>query len=464
MPLVQKSTLGKYFAKRVKIKENLLFRKSTIIYFLALTTFVAQYSTFYGEDIVNARDNYLTGSRIDFWGGMSTLIYAHIPSIGVRWQIWLAIFQISITTFGLNKLISLQQTSKRSTLIIGILVSYSSLIFSSQMTRDGLMFSLLVAGLAMFKECFHEKYPPTKLILPVFLIVSGMTFRPWLSLAMVPIVILVSKHSPQSISRFTVAVVIMTISVVPVVAEIAITKSLRLAKSYPEQQVMIMDVAASYCYSNNSSTGTRAKRALKLFSSDSSYPKTACQLYRPDTWLSLTKDENPSSKGLKSDFWLIKAGDQNKYEQVKSLWIKMILKDPVTYLQNKIIFAGKVLIGSDSRNFLFINEQRLVLKFLAIYKIPYDLAITFHLYSLFAGIIFILIGPLLLLKRRESINLEIDGETLLIFLSLFIWLALSSIAYIGSNGRYTYSITLLALVLLFSLRNEDTSANRIDHG
>ena len=71
------------------------------IYFLAATTFIIQLSTFQGEDIVNARLNYLTGAKTDFWGGASTLVYAHIPSLGIKWQIWLAAAQICCTAAGL---------------------------------------------------------------------------------------------------------------------------------------------------------------------------------------------------------------------------------------------------------------------------------------------------------------------------------------------------------------------------
>lgn len=448
----------------LEIKHRLGFiSKLNAIYVLGLLTFLLQIHTFFGEDIVNARNNYLTGGKTDFWGGMSTLVYAHIPSIGVRWQIWLALFQISITTMGLTKLISLRNSSK-SVLVIKVLVVYSSLMFSSQMTRDGLMFSLLVLGTALLKEAFQEIQSPYKFILPVFLILSGISFRPWLSISMVPVVMLVAKLSKIIISRIAGLVGILAISVVPLVAEVAITKSLNLVKSYPEQQVMIMDVAASYCYTNNTSTGARAKEALQLFSSDSAYPKTACQLYRPDTWLSLTKAGNTSSEGIRSSFWLIEVGDFERYEKAKSLWLKMILSDPVTYLQNKMIFAGKLLIGSDSRNLTFLNEQNTKLKLLALYKLPYDLAITFHLYSLLAAGIFLLIGPVSRFRKSKSRNLVVSRETLLLLSSLVIWLGLSSIAYIGSNGRYTYTITLLALLLAFSNRVEHKSTSEVANG
>ena len=57
------------------------------IYVLATATFFLQLPFLFGEDITNARNNYLTGAKTDFWGGTSTLIYSHVPNIGFIWQI-----------------------------------------------------------------------------------------------------------------------------------------------------------------------------------------------------------------------------------------------------------------------------------------------------------------------------------------------------------------------------------------
>jgi hypothetical protein len=178
----------------------------------------------------------------------------------------------------------------------------------------------------------------------------------------------------------------------------------------------------------------------------------------------LTEARNTSSEGVASDFWLIEAGDSNKYEKARSIWLEMILSDPVTYLQNKVIFGGKLLIGSDSRSISFLNEKDLNRKLLALYKLPYDLAITLHLFSLLTAVVILLLGPICLYRKGKSGLLVIDSERLLLFLSLLIWLGLSSLAYIGSNGRYTYTITIITLILLNSSQNENKSTNGVFHG
>ena len=150
---------------------------------------------------------------------------------------------------------------------------------------------------------------------------------------------------------------VISITLAPLAFEYLAAKSLRLEKSFPQQQVMLMDVAATYCYTTNTQTGERAARVIQNFSDDPNYKSFVCQLYRPDTWLSLTKSINTSSSGFEADFKLIQPGNVKQYEELESRWLEIIIKDPVTYIQNKVLFASKLLIGSDSRNISILNAE-----------------------------------------------------------------------------------------------------------
>jgi len=436
-----------------KVLNQFLEPQRLLICLLATITFLTQYSSFYGEDIVNARNDYLYGARTDFWGGISTLIYAHVPSVGVRWQIWVAVFQISMTGIGLQKLLALK-TSTFGQKIIGALGIYTALLFCSQMTRDGLMFSFLIFGLALFKKSVSENLDRRTLILSFLTITLGMCFRPWLSIALAPIILLILRHSPVKLSKLCSVFLIIAISIAPALTDFAIGRSLSLVKSYPEQQVMLMDSAASYCYTNNIATGLRAEKSLELFVTDSSYPTKVCQLYRPDTWVSLTKADNVSARGILTDFSLIQVGDSVKYEELKALWVKMIISDPVTYFQNKILFAGKVLIGSDSRNITFLNVSSKLERALSFYRILFDIAILLHLYSLLAIIILLIAIPSRRYFKREKSGIDFDDISSSLLSAMTIWLICSSIAYIGSNGRYTYTITIISMILFITYRQE----------
>ncbi len=418
---------------------------SVPIMFFSLITFASELPNFYGEDIVNARENFKSGEKLDFWGGISTLFYSSIPDFGLRWQIWLGFTQLILSTSGLILIFGIKRIGGIKQFIV-YAVCYFALIFSSQMTRDGLMFSLLVFGFGLLALSVEkdQKF----ILIPILVIVLAMSFRPWLSLAIIPLVWLVCINSTTRFSRKSITFLACSLALLPAAFEITATKALSLKESYPEQQVMLMDLASTYCYSNNFSSGLRAKSGLEIFTDEENYPSVACQLFRPDTWVSLTKGGgNLSSKDIQTKFWLISPGEKQKAQKLRSTWLNLIISDPVSYLQNKTLFAGKLIIGSDSRNLTVLSKEDTREKLIAIYRIPYDLAISLHLFSVISIFLFFLVFPVRNFARKDTVALELDKTLVAVFFSCFLWVGLSAIAYIGSNGRYMYSLTILAIIL-----------------
>ncbi len=427
------------------------------IYVISFFTFLFQIPTFSGEDVVNARNNYLSGSKLDFWGGTSSLVYGNFPSFGIRWQVVLALVQISLTTLGLVIMLG---ASSRITQNKGLnfIAVYSALMFSSQMTRDGLMFSLLVLGLALMIESAGENISLKLFCCSLVLIIFSLSFRPWVSAAVLPIIFMILGKT--RIKKFKLLSVVLAILIMgfPIANEVTITKSISLQKSYPEQMVMLMDVASSYCYSNNNETALKAKIALDLFSEGKAISDNACNLYRPDTWISLSNPRTVSAAAVETDFSLIQPNDFKKFEKLRSTWVEIIISDPVTYLQNRIHFAGKLIVGSDTRGLGFFAAESTTEKISALFRVFYEVGITFHLYSVAAICIFLLYFPIMRYRRTLNSGVILDELTFTLLFSMLIWIILSSIAYVGSNGRYTYSITILCLILLARRHNSNTSS------
>jgi hypothetical protein len=425
---------------------------------MAVATFLTQLPSFYGEDIVNARENYRYGAKTDFWGGISTLVYSQVPDFIFRWQIWLAIFQITICALGLIKLFCSNKVQS-GIKFPNILVGYSALILSAQMTRDGLMFSLLIVGYAVFSESL-DRSNKKKILFSIFLIAVAFSFRPWLSLSIIPIVALKIRISRVFFSRFILFIIATFLAFAPLCIEMGVGHLLSLQRSYPQQQVILMDSAASYCYTNDRLTGSKSREILRTFSSDPAFPTFACQLYRPDTWESLAQSANSSSEGFNSEFSLIHPGRDSEYENVKSKWISLIFSDPISYAQNKILFFSKILVGSDSRDFSFLSVKPLGSKFFSLYKLPYEIAILGHLYSLMSCIFIIVLFQQKKARWRDSFithGIKLDAVSTVLIISLILWGFLSSVAYIGSNGRYTYSISILVLVIALYFNSDARS-------
>lgn len=423
--------------------------KSALVSLAGLFIFLIQIPGYYGEDIVNARNNLLTGSRTDFWGGVSTLIYGNIPDLVVRWQIWLALFQVSITTLSLIVLFNGHKSGRIRKFIEWGLI-YISLVFASQMTRDGLMFSIILSSFALLKISHKSKYPRTLLLSGLASLVFGMSFRPWLSLAAIPIAFAVASFSGWNLKRFHSIWISIGLVVTPLFIEQSAATALELNQSYPQQQVMIMDAAATYCFTNNYQTSLKAREVLQLFTSDLSFPDRACQFFRTDTWLSLTNSGTASSQNLKSDFWLIPAGNERQYIKLQKDWLQLVVKDPVSYLQNKSVFFTKLAIASDSRSFSISRAETTQEKISGVVKAPYELLIGLHFFSVAVTAILIFCIPAWKLFKGYTNALILEKFTLSVISSILLWTLLSSIAYIGSNGRYTYTITIIALVLLAS--------------
>lgn len=423
--------------------------KSALVSFAGLLIFLIQIPSYFGEDIVNARNNLLIGSKTDFWGGVSTLIYGNIPDLLVRWQIWLALFQVLITTLSLIALFNDRKFGRFGIFIEWGLI-YISLLFASQMTRDGLMFSIALSSFALLKISHNSKYPRTFLFSGLASLVLGMSFRPWLSLAAIPIAFAVASFSGWNLKRFHSIWISIGLFLTPLLIEQSAASALELNESYPQQQVMIMDAAATYCFTNNYQTSLKAREILQLFTSDLSFPDRACQFFRTDTWLSLTNSGTASSQNLKSDFWLIPAGNETQYTKLQNDWLQLVIKDPISYLQNKSVFFTKLAIASDSRSLSISRAETTQEKISGVARAPYELLIGLHFFSVAVTVILLFCIPAWKLFKRKTNALILEKFKLSVLSSILLWTFLSSIAYIGSNGRYTYTITIIGLVLIAS--------------
>ncbi len=416
---------------------------------LGILTFLARFPAQGGEDIGNARKNKLSESPTDFWGGVSSLVYGHFPSIAVvNWETALIAFQVTIASICLSSLMrtAIPQASKK--LLWLTLLAYLALMFSSQGTRDGLQFTFLLAGFTIGMNSSLLSKLLVKKAFSLTLLLIGISLRPWLGLALVPPILFMVGLWPTNLSRKNSIKKILGIATLVIIApiglELGATKVQNLKPSYPQQQVMIMDSAATYCWGINPSSAERALKALRLFTSNEDLGSKICQFYRADTWLSLTKSSQPSNTNLSTDFWLIKAGDAKKYQELQTLWIQNIVNDPITYIQNKTFFFMKLVVASEMRNLRLFNSNNWHVFLQNLYISIYDLILAAHLLSLLS----LWLGLFLYsqIRKRQILPIEPGVSPLVVF--SFLWAMISTVAYIGSNGRYTYSATLLVLILI----------------
>ena len=417
-------------------------------------------ASFAGSDIEGARNNFSNSYRIDFQGAVQTLTYGLVPNVVFLWSSWLLLLQILCTTIGLSfirRSLDLKESLKAK-VVFGCLV-YITFALSSQGTRDGTMLSLVILGIGLYLESLRKKSPQI-LVVSIFILLWAGSLRPWVSLAIPLFIFSVSRLRTNSSLTAKIhmsigrLLVLVTFSVTCLLVEFTLDELLELESSYPEQQVMIMDLTAYYCLGNNIETAAQAESALSNFYKDEKFKMSICQFFRTDTWVSLRDSKYPSTSNLISNFSLIMPGEEALYKNVRDKWLNIIKNDPVGYLQAKHVFASKLLIGSDSREISLPNFKNSIsgdlndfqMTFRKVLMIPFQVVTSLHLLSSLVSNLFLFA---ILMRKKPQWPNSTTQTVALLFAANTVWLSLTAIAYIGSNARYLYLPSLLVFILIF---------------
>jgi hypothetical protein len=428
-----------------------LTRKFSILYFLGFFAVLAsRWPGHDSEDIKNLRLNANSSHPTDFWGGASSMFYGHFPNIYPGWESLLLVFQWGVTSVGLILLTKKMQPAWKVQ-AVWFLISLLVVELGTLLTRDGLMLALLVFGFGLVNASDgsspRRRNTFLKTSLVVFLIAAW--FRPWVSPAIAVLYIYSSKFASsiptwrrKLLSRFVLILVFIFLALG---FEIGASKILSLEKSYPEQQVMMMDLASMACWSTNQATVDRAILGLENFYEAKKLPTYFCNTFRPTNWIHLFHQDLVSKQ--QPVFTLIQIGDYETYANVRSVWFNSIFSNPVDYIQNKLMYASQTLLGGDTRGIRLFNsnyfENTSRSAFFTYFSALVLMPLTIHLFSPLFTLLFFSI-----LVYASSKPLSRYKAPELIGLSLFslLWFAGTVIAYIGDTARFTY--TSGALVLL----------------
>lgn len=435
-------------------------RKFSVLYiFCLLAVLASRWPGHDSEDIKNLRLNASSSHPTDFWGGVSSMFYGHFPNFYPGWESLLLMFQWGITSIGLILLTKKMQSGWRGQ-AVWFLISLIVVELATLLTRDGLMLALVVLSFGLIHTSVdaspRRRSAIFKTSLALFSIASW--FRPWVSPAIAVLFIYSSNFASAStnwrhklLKRFVLILVFISVALG---FEMGSSKILGLEKSYPEQQVMMMDLASMACWSTNQATVDKAILGLENFYQAEKIPNYFCNTFRPTNWIHLFHKDLISKQ--QPDFHLIQIGDYRSYENLRSAWFKSITSSPVDYIQNKLMYSSQTLLGGDTRGIRFFSGDYLLNSsrstvftyFSAIVLIPLDLAITFHLFSpLIALILFSLITYT---SSRAQYRLKVPQFIGLTLFSL-LWFAGTVIAYIGDTARFTY--TSGALIVMAAIFN-----------
>ncbi len=443
--------------KRISSKK---FLDPTIYVLSALLVLLARWPSHDSEDIKNLRKNFESSSPNDFWGGFSAFFYGNFPDFYPGWESLLLLFQwLSATSGLLIILLKIKRLSFHFAIILVlVLVSMCTLI-----TRDALMLSLLLLGLGfavVYKDSNSAIRKPMFGFSSFFVFFIASCFRPWVGIAVAFLFLMVFpsfRLGKAGSSRlffifgFSILFFISSVGV-----EIFTAKALSLEKSYPEQQVMMMDLAASACWSTNQSMVSKSKEGLGNFYLDGVVPSYFCNTFRPTNWVHLFHPDMIS--GNQPGFRLIPVGDTDSYEKLRASWFDSVLSHPVDYVQVKLMYASQTLIGGDSRRIRLLDSNyfensdrsKTFLVYSGLVLALLDFAVSLHLFSPFFSFLFL--GYVYYVSSCKKYFGYFPKSTIWLSTFLITWLVCTVIAYIGDTARFTYTSGALVILILLCQR------------
>lgn len=433
--------------KRFKIQLGLLY------FLLLLSNLSREYE---GEDILAARESFSSAHPIDIWGAFPGLFYSLIPDWPIEWNKLLIAIQLSLTLYSVLKIRSVLWLDNKKPTFLFTTISIISLYFSTFLTRDSTMFSFLIFGVANISSLTLDS-PRIKKYLSLVPILIGASFRPWLS-AVGALIVMLSLPSNGRDKRVGKIVLILIMSTSPLfINQGTYFVNSELRKVYPEMQVIVMDVASIRCLGIDDNARDDAAKTLALFlETNQSISTNFCNSYRTNTWQSIGEWDlseidptKPSSEVKHVETDKVKLTiNMSKQEVTKfrSAWLRLLSNYPREYVGVKILQAAQLSIGGDSATLIPDPDGKLTDFFHHILYFPFNLVIEAHFLS-----IAILFGFMLALFPSLSgkISRFNSGKYLAHFLIPIAWILISTIAYIGDNGRYVYSGSILFYFLIF---------------
>lgn len=391
-----------------------------------------------GEDVANARQNILNGERTDFWGGFSQFFYSASGLSAPLWHIALglvhALLVLTGTIVALNRSRDLQWSKVKLTVLL--FVHYLATIFVLNISRDASLLAFLWMGIALlYRVTFSPNKSYLMLSLAITLIIIGLSFRPWLAAAFAPLVLMLiysSKTLAHGVKKYMLLIfVLVFITTGPLTLDTISKRLMNLEASYPEQQVLILDVASIACLSPDKSSQSAALDALLVISNSSSLTRERlCGQFYPQNWGSLVFYSNPNDPALR----VVGMNEENTYRTLRESWFNLLSTYPFDYLQIKVLQFSQFFFAGDSIR-LSPNSFR------DIYLIPYEMIKVLRLLSF---------APMLIIFSWLTFSSRFHSQ-LMLRRSLLVCYVLTTttitVAFIGDNQRY---ISWLALILLFS--------------
>jgi hypothetical protein len=421
--------------------------ETSIVVFLTVLAVTSLWPFSGAEDVANARQNILVGAKTDFWGGFSQLFYSSFRMNEPLWHIVLGLVHAGLIQLG--TLVSLRTLKialrPKKDFYFLLIIHFIAVIYVLRLSRDGSLLAFAWLGTSLiFSSLNNQYFKFIKLTLGTIFFVFGLSFRPWLAITFVPLMLAVLSLSNIKALRQGRALILfasLAILMSPVFLDVGSKRIMNLTESYPEQQVMILDITSLACLSPEKSIQSAALTALQPISASPGLSREKlCGQFYPQNWASTVFYSNPSKPALH----MIATAERKTYNTFRNSWINIITSRPTQYLQLKLIQISQLFFAGDSFTLSMSSWRELPI-------LPYEILKALRLFS-FLPILLLIVALTLSFRDRISSSLLYALPS-----TYLLAIVVVTLAFVGNNQRY---ISWLAMLLLFAFLN----APRLEKG
>jgi hypothetical protein len=228
---------------------------------------------------------------------------------------------------------------------------------------------------------------------------------------------------------------------------------------HPELQVIIADLSTMTCLSNDNKVREKGNVILNRISGTKFEVKDICADFRLSSWGSIgswalsqseLNDINLKIEQQKYSKITISSNLSNtSYLEIREDWARFILGNPKAYLEAKSIQANQVLLSGDTFGLRIFNANNFKDQIAGFFFLLYDLSISLHLLSPIVTLIFGTLVLVIVFSKLPIYLLLRNRNIVAAYSFIGAWIILTTVAYIGDNGRYTYLSSFIFYFLIF---------------
>lgn len=410
-----------------------------------------------GADIALSRQSFLIGENSDFLGIFAGWFYSLIPNQPLGWGINMTFIQMILVVIAFQ--VELFKTNMVGWKIYFYpFAQYFALYFSAQQSRDGALFALVFFGFSVLRIYPKTDSRTKKLIIlsiSLFFIVLGLCFRPWMFALALPLVVFALRNISGTLpmNKSVITLFSLVVTILPMSVEYSFPNFLEVKREFPLQTLLIHDLTTSACWSANIETAEASLKALEKLSVTKDLPSTICQFYKPNTWQAVTGDNTKSRLTSDLRYPLSVTKSPSVYENLFQDWVAIIVNDPKTYIQNKLMLSAQVYLAAQTRisrtpNFDYQQSDiglpiSIINGLVLLVDLPWKISSVLFFFT--PGVLLISYLTLQGLLGRKNLRNRNVIMMPIMALVCTIW---GTITFVSDNARYLTSFVILTYYLV----------------